>query len=54
MKHRRLGADVVWPEHEERHLIRPYCVSINLSDLIESRRGDNGVDQPAGAPRDPD
>jgi hypothetical protein len=24
-----------------------------LSDLIENRRGENGLDQPAGAPQDP-
>jgi hypothetical protein len=24
-----------------------------LSDLIENRRGENGLEQPAGAPQDP-
>jgi hypothetical protein len=46
MKHRRLGADVVRPEHQERHFIRPYCVSITLSDLKWCRSARWGTTRP--------
>jgi hypothetical protein len=56
MRHRRLGVDLSRLKagaRREAVNLTVLCSTI-LSDLIENRRGENGLDQPAGASQDPD